>query len=203
MLSLCWPIAPSGFLWQVGAFDADNRSGIDQTLHRISAIRNRAGRVVGLTCRVGRVIEGSAAMVEDFVRRGRNILLLGRSVSITPAGSSPPLFLPARGALRHTISQVPFVLSCRDMVVPLMPCRPGVGKTTAIRDISCMLANSMHKRTVIVDTSNEIGGDGDVPHPGIGDARRMQVINVINAQPAGMGQEGAAAIGPFSQGRGL
>ena len=98
------------------------------------------------------------------------------------------------------IGHVPVVPSCHDLVVTLMPCRPGVGKTTAIRDISCMLANSMHKRTVIVDTSNEIGGDGDVPHPGIGDARRMQVIN---AQPAGMGQEGAAAIGPFSQGRGL
>ena len=99
MLSLCWLVATSGFLWQVGAFDADNRSGIDQTLHRISAIRNRAGRVVGLTCRVGRVIEGSAAMVEDFVRRGRNILLLGRLVGVTPASSSPPLLLPTRGYL--------------------------------------------------------------------------------------------------------
>eukprot|EP00798_Chlamydomonas_sp_ICE-L_P019384 gene19384-26033_t len=124
---------------QVGDFDTDNRAGINSTLHRISCIRNRQGKVVGLTCRAGRSIEGSGALVEDIgsgslvedlVQEGKSILFLGR---------------------------------------------PGVGKTTAIREISRMLADELHKRTVIVDTSNEIGGDGDVPHSGIGDARRMQV----------------------------
>jgi len=113
-----------------GDFGGDNRAGIDKTLHRISCIRNRAGKVVGLTCRAGRAIEGSAAMVADLATAGKSILLLGR---------------------------------------------PGVGKTTAIREISRLLADDCYQRVVIVDTSNEIGGDGDVPHPGVGGARRMQV----------------------------
>ena len=53
--------------------------------------------------------------------------------------------------------------------------RPGVGKTTVIREMARVLADDLKKRVVIVDTSNEIGGDGDVPHPAIGTARRMQV----------------------------
>ena len=53
--------------------------------------------------------------------------------------------------------------------------RPGVGKTTVIREMARVLADDLKKRVVIVDTSNEIGGDGDVPHPAIGSARRMQV----------------------------
>ncbi len=50
---------------------------------------------------------------------------------------------------------------------------PGVGKTTMLREISRIV--SEEKRVVIVDTSNEIGGDGDIPHPAVGRARRMQV----------------------------
>lgn len=111
-------------------FADDNRAGIDGTLHRISAIRNRAGDVVGITCRVGEAVKGSAAMVGDLVVDGHSVLLLGR---------------------------------------------PGVGKTTVIREISRMLADESLKRVMIVDTSNEIGGDGDICHPGIGNARRMQV----------------------------
>ncbi|OMO74838.1 hypothetical protein CCACVL1_16433 [Corchorus capsularis] len=115
---------------QVGHFAVDNRAGISRTLHRISAIRNRKGTIIGLTCRVGRAISGSADLLRDLVQDGASLLLIGP---------------------------------------------PGVGKTTIIRDIARMLANDYNKRVMIVDTSNEIGGDGDIPHAGIGNARRMQV----------------------------
>ncbi|MBW4469507.1 MAG: AAA family ATPase [Stenomitos rutilans HA7619-LM2] len=115
---------------KVGDFGGDNRAGIERTLHRISAIRNRRGDVIGLTCRVGRAIFGTIGMIRDLVESGRSILMLGR---------------------------------------------PGVGKTTALREIARVLADELEKRVVIIDTSNEIAGDGDVPHPAIGRARRMQV----------------------------
>jgi stage III sporulation protein SpoIIIAA len=115
---------------RVGEFGGDNRAGIERTLHRVSAIRNRQGRVVGLTCRVGRAVSGTAEIIRDIVISGQSILLLGR---------------------------------------------PGVGKTTILRECARILADELRKRVVIVDTSNEIGGDGDIPHPGIGRARRMQV----------------------------
>lgn len=118
---------------KVGDFSDDNRSGIDSSLHRISAIRNRKMQIIGLTCRVGRAVSGSAEIIRDLVEGGSSILVIGR---------------------------------------------PGVGKTTLIREIARMLADDQQKRVVIVDTSNEIGGDGDVPHAGIGRARRMQVPNV-------------------------
>ncbi|TVU12488.1 hypothetical protein EJB05_46138, partial [Eragrostis curvula] len=117
---------------QVGDFGADNRAGISRTLHRISAIRNRKGVIVGLTCRVGRAVPGSANLLQDLVKDGGSLLLIGP---------------------------------------------PGVGKTTVIREIARMLADDYKKRVMIVDTSNEIGGDGDIPHPGIGNARRLQVPN--------------------------
>jgi stage III sporulation protein SpoIIIAA len=115
---------------RVGHFSGDNRAGIERTLHRISALRNRQGEIVGLTCRVGRAIFGTIGMIRDLVESGRSILLLGR---------------------------------------------PGVGKTTALREMARVLADDLKKRVVIIDTSNEIAGDGDVPHPAIGRARRMQV----------------------------
>ncbi|HEY9736468.1 MAG TPA: AAA family ATPase, partial [Trichocoleus sp.] len=115
---------------RVGHFGEDNRAGIEQTLHRISAIRNRTGEVIGLTCRVGRAIHGTITMIRDLVETGQSILMLGR---------------------------------------------PGVGKTTALREIARVLADDLQKRVVIIDTSNEIAGDGDIPHPAIGRARRMQV----------------------------
>ncbi|MEM6501937.1 MAG: R3H domain-containing nucleic acid-binding protein [Cyanobacteria bacterium P01_C01_bin.89] len=115
---------------RVGHFGGDNRAGIEQTLHRISAMRNRQGKVVGLTCRVGRAVFGTIAMIRDLVETGGSILMLGR---------------------------------------------PGVGKTTALREIARVLADDLDKRVVIIDTSNEIAGDGDIPHPAIGRSRRMQV----------------------------
>ncbi|XP_050250027.1 protein SEEDLING PLASTID DEVELOPMENT 1-like [Quercus robur] len=118
---------------KVGDFSDDNRSGINNSLHRISAIRNRKMQIIGLTCRVGRAVSGSAGIIRDLVEGGGSILVIGP---------------------------------------------PGVGKTTLIREIARMLADEHRKRVVIVDTSNEIGGDGDVPHAGIGRARRMQVPNV-------------------------
>jgi nucleoside-triphosphatase THEP1 len=65
------------------------------------------------------------------------------------------------------------ILACRESLLFVGP--PGVGKTTAIREIARVLADELHLRVVVIDTSNEIGGDGDVPHPAIGGARRMQV----------------------------
>jgi stage III sporulation protein SpoIIIAA len=113
---------------RIGQFTDDNRAGIERTLHRISAIRNRQGDIVGLTCRVGRAVYGTIDIIQDIIESGQNILLLGR---------------------------------------------PGVGKTTLLREAARALAEK--KRVIVVDTSNEIAGDGDIPHPAIGQARRMQV----------------------------
>lgn len=115
---------------RVQEFTSDNRSGIAGTLHRISAIRNRQGKVVGLTCRIGRVVTGTISCIKDICLQGKSILFLGK---------------------------------------------PGVGKTTKLREISRLVADELGKRVVIVDTSNEIAGDGDTPHPAVGHARRMQV----------------------------
>ena len=115
---------------RLGAFTGDNRAGIPRTLHRISAIRNRTGDIVGLTCRIGRAVIGTIEIIRDLVESGKSPLLLGS---------------------------------------------PGVGKTTLLRDVARVLADESRKRVIVVDTSNEIAGDGDIPHAGIGRARRMQV----------------------------
>ncbi len=117
---------------RLGMFGKDNRAGIERTLHRISAIRNRQGRVIGLTCRVGRAVYGTIDIIRDIVESGKSILMLGR---------------------------------------------PGRGKTTKLREVARVLSDEFRKRVIIVDTSNEIAGDGDIPHPAIGHARRMQVAS--------------------------
>jgi stage III sporulation protein SpoIIIAA len=114
----------------IGSFGDDNRAGIERTLHRISAIRNRNGKIVGVTCRVGRAVYGTIEIIADFVETGKSLLIMGR---------------------------------------------PGIGKTTMLREAARVLADDLDKRVVVVDTSNEIAGDGDIPHPAIGKARRMQV----------------------------
>ncbi len=119
---------------RIGDFGDDNRAGIERTLHRISCIRNRGGRVVGLTLRVGRAVYGTIRVIEDLIHTGKSVLLLGR---------------------------------------------PGVGKTTMLREVARVLADDVNKRVIIVDTSNEIAGDGDIPHPAIGSARRMQVVTPL------------------------
>jgi stage III sporulation protein SpoIIIAA len=119
-----------GVTEKIGNFGFDNRAGIERTLHRISAIRSRSDRVIGLTCRIGRAVYGTVDIIRDIVEEGKSVLMLGR---------------------------------------------PGVGKTTKLREMARILSDEFKKRVVIVDTSNEIAGDGDIPHPAIGRARRMQV----------------------------
>jgi len=117
-----------GVVSQIGAFNADNRAGIQRTLHRISAIRNRQGKIIGLTCRIGRTVTGTADLILDLVQSGKSCLFLGP---------------------------------------------PGVGKTTLLREVARVVSET--RRVIVVDTSNEIAGDGDIAHPAIGFARRMQV----------------------------
>ncbi len=120
---------------KLGEFGSDNRAGIERTLHRISAIRNRQEQIVGLTCRVGRAVFGTVAIVRDLIESGQSLLLMGR---------------------------------------------PGIGKTTVLREIARVMADDLQRRVVVIDTSNEIAGDGDIPHPAIGRARRMQVARPEN-----------------------
>ena len=119
-------------LEKLGNVGDDNRAGIEKTLHRISLIKNRVDKTIGLTCRVGRAVFGSIKIIEDFIGNGKSILIMGK---------------------------------------------PGIGKTTMLREIARLLADKENKRVIVIDTSNEIAGDGDIPHPAIGSARRMQVKN--------------------------
>jgi len=81
---------------RIGQFGGDNRAGIERTLHRISALRNRAGKVVGLTLRVGRAVYGTVDIIREVIESGKSVLLVGK---------------------------------------------PGVGKTTLLRDAARVLAD--------------------------------------------------------------
>ena len=135
---------------KIGEFGQDNRAGIERTLHRISAIRNRKGQVIGITCRVGRAIYGTIKIIEDLVLSGKNILLLGR---------------------------------------------PGIGKTTMLREVGRVLAENAKKRVIIVDTSNEIAGDGDVPHSAIGPAG-MKSLSIMTFPTWSTNGFGAIPLSP-------
>ena len=63
---------------RISTFDTDNRAGMERTLHRIAAIRNRRGNIVGLTCRVGRAVYGTTDIIQDLIESGKSLLLLGR-----------------------------------------------------------------------------------------------------------------------------
>src|ERR1019366_4412338 len=88
----------------IGEFGDDNRAGIQRTLHRISAIRNRSGKIVGLTCRIGKAVFGTIEIISDFVESGKSILIMGR---------------------------------------------PGIGKTTMLREAARVLADDLGKRAVV------------------------------------------------------
>lgn len=115
---------------QIGEFNRSNRAGLEGTLHRISCIRNKNDKIIGLTMRVGRSITGTIEIIKDYLNQNKSLLLLGP---------------------------------------------PGVGKTTMLREISHHLSTEREQRVVVIDTSNEIAGDGDIPHAAIGRARRMQL----------------------------
>ena len=116
---------------KVGKFAADNRAGINKTLHRVSALRSISDdSIIGLTIRIGRAIYGPLERIADVVYRDASVLLIGF---------------------------------------------PGVGKTTVLREFARILSLYRKKRVMIVDTSSEIAGSGDIPHAAIGSARRIQV----------------------------
>lgn len=111
-------------------FREDGRAGISGTLHRISALYDRYGILVGMTIRLARVVKGLADPIIPFLLDGKSLLIIGP---------------------------------------------PGVGKTTLLRDVIRQLAIIYGPKVVIVDTSNEIGGEGRVPHPVLGASKRVQV----------------------------
>ncbi|PRP75988.1 ATPase-like protein [Planoprotostelium fungivorum] len=120
-------------------FSSDNRIGLQDSLHRISAIKSKQKKIVGLTYRIGRHVRSSAKLLTDVIHQ------------VTKKHQGEP-----------------------QSVLLVGP--PGVGKTTLLREFSRTLCEEHKENVMIVDTSNEIGGDGDTMHHCVGEhARRMPV----------------------------
>ena len=118
-----------------------------------------------LTKRIGKFSNDNRAGIERTLHRiscirNRQFLINGLTCRIGRAIFGP-------------ISSIRDLLESRQSILLLG--RPGVGKTTIIREIARVISDEMEERVIIVDTSNEIAGDSDIPHSGIGRARRMQV----------------------------
>ncbi|KAL0294822.1 UNVERIFIED_CONTAM: putative protein ycf45, partial [Sesamum radiatum] len=147
----------------LGEFGGNNRTGIAGTLHRISAIRNKNGRVVGLTCRLGRPVREIIDMTRDLLEYGKSILFLGRNSCLCFADSS---FCVLEQIVVDTSNEIggDAIGGARRLQVP-DPCMKHKVMIEAVDN---------HMPEIVVDTSNEIGGDGDIPHPAIGGARRLQ-----------------------------
>lgn len=146
-------------------FGSDNRAGINGSLHRISAVRNREGDIVGLTLRVGRFIAGNSIMIADILAGLPN-------ASILICGEPGTVKNMSRLLCRLLAILITLFLRFSGYGT-------GSGKTSIIRDAARFLSEK--NSLVIVDTSCEIGGSGDVPHHCIGLSRRMQV-QTIDAQ---------------------
>ena len=121
-----------GIETRMGGFNDQNRAGLNQTLHRVSALWSNQGKLLGVTIRLGRSIQGCLDGIESILDSDESILF----------------------------------------VAP-----PGKGKTTKLREAARILSTQHQKRVMIVDSSNEIAGMGDVVHKGVGRARRLQVLD--------------------------
>ncbi|CAM9260422.1 unnamed protein product, partial [Choristocarpus tenellus] len=131
-------------------FGPDNRAGVDGELHRISAMRDKQGKIYGLTIRIGRFFPGSADVIDD-------LLFYAQDSTKMIEEKTGPQYAPS--------------------ILVLGP--PGSGKTTVIREICRKVSQT--QTLIIVDTSNEIAGDGRRPHrESIGQSRRMMVADKAN-----------------------
>ena len=174
------PADAAGLKWRT-----DNRLALPDLLHRISAVRNTKRDITGLTYRVGRHRPGVGRLLLDHLA-GEAWGSGGREARSKPAGNEQravvvpqcewPALTPAHGRSAGMAAS----LEQDEPRSLLLLGRPGMGKTTLLRDIARLMSvprgeGGLGLRVVVVDTSNEIAGDGDEAHACIGWARRMQV----------------------------